>query len=223
MHPEAMPVDDSVNPCTRMRKEARKTANAYMMKFSSEPDAIIHHGVGMRRMLHADFGRLSACPTSDAPRIGSCNVSSAGISSSAGTAASTMAARHPKACATGPLQKLLNARPMGTPSMNSASAPERLCDGNRSPSQLVATGAQTASPTATPSREKSRKPYVPATAVDAVSALHTVIPEASSFLRLQRSASLPRGTPITAYSSVKAVVIQPIWVWERLNSLRIGS
>jgi len=193
-----MPVDESVSPWTRMRNAARKPAKEYMMKFSSEPDAMIHHNVGMRRMLQADFCEFARPPASEAPRIGSCSKSSAGSSNSAGIAAATIAVRHPKACATGPLKKLLNPRPMGTPSINSARAPERLFDGNRSPSQLVPTGAQTASPTATPSREKSRKPNVPAIAVEAVSALQTAIPEASSFFRLQRSANLPSGTPITA-------------------------
>src|SRR4051794_39877348 len=140
-----MPVADSVNPCTRMRKDDRKTENEYMMKLSSEPEAMIHHSVGMRRIDQADLG-ITGAPASEAPRLGSCKSTRAGTSSSAGTAATTIAVRHPNACATGPLQKLLSARPMGTPSMNSASAPERLCEGNRSPSQLVATGAQTASP-----------------------------------------------------------------------------
>ena len=49
----------------------------------------------------------------------------------------------------------LSAPPMGTPSMKTAMARERRAGGNRSPIQLVAAGAQTASPTATPSRETS--------------------------------------------------------------------
>src|SRR5579864_5615707 len=90
-----------------------------------------------------------------APRAGSRSSSNAGTSTRAGAAARAIDARQPYACAMGPLKKKLSAPPTGTPSMKSASTRERRSGGNRSPSQLVAAGAQAASPTPTPTREKS--------------------------------------------------------------------
>src|SRR5258706_10611728 len=106
-----MPVEPIEKPCTLIRKEARKVAKAYIMKFSSAPDAMIHHSVGILRMLQAGFCGPTGARDSDAPRTGSCSDSSAGISRRAGAAASTIADRQPNACAIGPLKKLLMAWP----------------------------------------------------------------------------------------------------------------
>src|SRR5882672_2092099 len=102
-------------PCTLIKKEARKVEKAYMMKFSSAPEAMIHHRVGIRRMLQTGFRGPTGARDSDAPRIGSWSESSAGTSSTAGTAARTIAVRQPNACAAGPLKKLLKDWPIGTP------------------------------------------------------------------------------------------------------------
>src|ERR1700751_5712167 len=150
-----MPDLASDKPWTRLKNAGKKVPMAYMLKFSSAPEAIIHHSVGMRSTLHIEPRASGARWLSLAPRSGSGIISKAGIRNNAGTAANTIAARQPYACAIGPLKKKPSAPPTGTPSMNSPSTRERLVGGNRSPSQLVAVGAQAASPTPTPTREKS--------------------------------------------------------------------
>src|SRR5947209_20422810 len=54
MQADAIPVEASEKPCTRIRKDARKTAKEYMVKLSTAPEAMIHHSVGIRRMLQGD-------------------------------------------------------------------------------------------------------------------------------------------------------------------------
>ena len=93
-----------------------------------------------------------------AGRSGSLNHSTAGISTSPGTAASTIAMRQPCACATGPLIAALNMMPTGTAIMNPAMARARCATGIRSPIQLVAAGVQTASPIPTPRRVANSTP-----------------------------------------------------------------
>ncbi len=143
--------------------------------------------------LESGTGRISL-----APRSGSGSSNSAGTRSSAGAAANTIAARQPYAWASGPLKKKLSAPPTGTPNMKSARTRERLSGGKRSPSQLVAAGAQPASPTPTPIREKSNMLKLPAKAADAVSEDQITIAAAKSFLRLAVSAMRPSGKPISA-------------------------
>src|SRR6267154_105294 len=182
----------------RLRNAGRKVAMAYMLKFRSAPDTIIHQRVGIRRMLHIEpRGSVGGC-ISLAPRTGSGSSNNAGIRISAGAAAKAIAVRHPYAWASDPLKKKLSAPPTGTPSMNSARTRERLSGGNRSPSQLVAAGAQAASPTPTPIREKSSIPKLPANAADAVSDDQTRIAVARSFFRLAESAMRPSGSPTNA-------------------------
>src|SRR6267154_6092171 len=53
MQADAIPVEASEKLWTRIRKDARKTAKAYMVKLRIAPEAIIHHRVGIRRMLQA--------------------------------------------------------------------------------------------------------------------------------------------------------------------------
>src|SRR5882762_10732496 len=125
----------------RLRNAGRKVAMAYMLKFRSAPDTIIHQSVGIRRMLHIEPPDSVGGCISLAPRTGSGSSNNAGISISAGAAAKAIAVRHPYAWASDPLKKKLSAPPTGTPSMNSARTRERLSGGNRSPSQLVAAGA----------------------------------------------------------------------------------
>src|SRR5436305_6252693 len=112
-------------------------------------------GAGSTSAIELRLAAERAC--SAAPREGSRNSNSTGASSSAGRAAKTIAVRHPQACAAGPLKKKLSAPPIGTPNMNNARALARRSGGNRSPIQLVAAGANVASPTATPSREASSR------------------------------------------------------------------
>src|SRR5712671_96903 len=182
----------------RLRNAGRKVAMAYMLKFRSAPDTIIHHRVGMRRMLHIEPPDSVGGCISLAPRTGSGSSNNAGISISAGAAAKAIAVRHPYAWASDPLKKKLSAPPTGTPSMNSARTRERLSGGKRSPSQLVAAGAQPASPTPTPIREKSNMLKLPAKAADAVSEDQITIAAAKSFLRLAVSAMRPSGSPTNA-------------------------
>src|SRR5437016_7526990 len=171
---------------------------AYILKLREAPDARIHHGVGGRRRPGADVPTAGTGCVSLAPRRGSSSISNVGTSTSAGAAATTMAARQPCACASGPLEKYASAPPNGTPNMNNASTRERLSAGKRSPSQLVAAGAHVASPSPTPTREIRRIEKFVAIAAHAVSDAHTTNPQASSFLRLPESAMRPSGTPIIA-------------------------
>ena len=88
--------------------------------------------------------------------------------------------------------------PTGTAIMKPAMARARRLAGTRSPIQLVAAGAHTASPAPTPRRETSSMAKLDARAPEAVRAAHTATPAASRRLRLTRSARRPRGTPATA-------------------------
>lgn len=90
------------------------------------------------------------------PAPGSRSNSNAGASTSPGSAATASATLQPKACATGPPTEKLRKPPTGTAIMNHAMARVRRAAGTRSASQLVAAGAQTASPTPTPSRVTAR-------------------------------------------------------------------
>src|ERR1039457_3261863 len=93
-----------------------------------------------------------------APRGGSCNHSSAGTSNSAGAAATASAMRQPWACATSPVMVALSITPTGTAIMKPAMARARRAAGTRSPIQLLAAGAHTASPIPTPNREAASNP-----------------------------------------------------------------
>src|SRR5271168_1469663 len=104
----------------RLKKAGRKVPMAYMLKLNSAPEAMIHHRVGIRKTDQKEPVECANVPVSAAPLRGSGNVRSSGMSNTAGSAAVTIAARHPKACAIGPLRKKLSALPTGTPSMNKA-------------------------------------------------------------------------------------------------------
>jgi hypothetical protein len=54
MQPEAIPAEASETPWTRIRKDARKTAKAYIVKLNSAPDAMIHQRVRIRRMVQGE-------------------------------------------------------------------------------------------------------------------------------------------------------------------------
>ena len=71
-------------------------------------------------------------------------------------------------------------------------------DVDRAFAQAVAAGAQTASPTPTPSRKTKSCQKLRAAPETAVSALQTTTPTASNRVRLMRSASRPNGTPTKA-------------------------
>ena len=94
--------------------------------------------------------RSPARPT--ASRSGSRSHSSAGTSNAAGAAASARAARQPHACAAGPVTAELSITPTGTAIMKPAMARARRPAGTIAPIQLLAAGAQTASPIPTPRR-----------------------------------------------------------------------
>src|ERR1700691_2333390 len=175
-------------------KAGRKVAKAYMLKFNNAPDKMIHHKVRMRSRAYMDPRAAIAEACSDAPRAGSCTRSNNGTKMIAVAAALTNAVRQPQACAIGPHNKKLNAPPIGTPSINTDRTRARRCGGNRSPIQLFPTGAQTASPTPTPSRVNTRNEKLAARPDAAVSADHTVTPMVSSFLRRQTPAPPPSGT-----------------------------
>jgi hypothetical protein len=49
-----MPDFASDRPGTRLRNAGKKVPMAYMLKFSSAPEAMIHHIVGMRSTLHIE-------------------------------------------------------------------------------------------------------------------------------------------------------------------------
>src|ERR1700733_2495678 len=221
--PQVTPARATEYPCTRVMKAGRNVAKAYILKFNNAPDKMIHHKVRMRSTAYMD--PLPSIPEacSDSPRPGSCTRSNNGTKMIAGAAALTNAVRQPQACAIGPHNKKLNAPPIGTPSMNTDKTRARRCGGNRSPIQLVPTGAQTASPTPTPSRVNTRNEKLMARPDAAVSADHTVTPMVSSFLRLQTSATRPSGTPARAYTQMNMLPRSPIWVSDKPNSFRIGS
>src|SRR5271156_136843 len=185
-------------PCTRVMKAGRKVPRAYILKLNNAPDTMIHHKVGTRSRADSDPALLTVRVSSDAPRAGSWTRSNRGTRRIAGAAALTIAVRQPHPCAIGPHNKKLSAPPTGTPSMNSDRKRARRFAANRSPIQLVPAGAQTASPTPTPSRVNNRKEKLAANPDAAVSADHTVTPMARSFLRLQTSATRPRGKPTKA-------------------------
>src|SRR5580658_2034266 len=185
-------------PCTRVMKAGRNVPRAYKLKLINAPDKMIHHKVGTRSRADNDRLLSTAKASSDAPRAGSCRRSKRGTRRIAGAAALTIAVRQPHRCAIGPHNKKLSAPPTGTPSMNSDKTRARRFTANRSPIQLVPAGAQTASPTPTPSRVANRKEKLVANPDAAVSADHTVTPMASSFLRLQTSTTRPRGNPARA-------------------------
>ena len=103
--PVAIPERASVRPWMRLRNAGRKVPMAYMLKLSSAPERMIHHMVGILRMASIEPVSSGSRCSSAAPRAGSPRRSSTGTSSRAGAAASTIAARHPYACATGPLKK----------------------------------------------------------------------------------------------------------------------
>src|SRR5438045_3263025 len=105
---------------------------AYILKLRKTPEAMIHHSVGRRSKPSADVPTAGTGCVSLAPRRGSSSISNVGTSTSAGAAATTMAARQPCACASGPLEKYASAPPNGTPNMNNASTRERLSAGKRS-------------------------------------------------------------------------------------------
>src|SRR5579885_402839 len=107
--------------------------------------------------------------------------------------------------------------------MKNASGRARRSAGKRSPIQLVAAGATTASPTAKPRRETSSMVKLAASAAVAVRADHTAIPHARSWRRLPRSASRPSARPTSAYSQMNAEPSSPIWPSVRWKSLRMGS
>src|SRR6202050_3478089 len=196
--PQVTPARATEYRCTRVMKAGRKVPSAYMLKFNNAPDKMIHHKVGIRRSTDIDPFPSTAAAASDAPRAGSCKRSNNGTKRIEGAAALTNAVRQPHAWAIGPHNKKLSAPPTGTPNMNSDRARARRFGGNRSPIQLVPTGAQTASPTPTPSRADDRKEKTAANPDAAVSADHTVTPIVSSFFRLQTSATRPSGTPARA-------------------------
>jgi hypothetical protein len=145
------------------------------------------------------------------------------MSSVAGSAASASATLQPWACATGPVTAKLSIPPTGTAIMNHAMARARRSGGTTSPIQLVAAGAHTASPIPTPRRVANSMPKLTASPPRPVSPAHTAVPMASRRLRLHVSANRPKGTPATAYSTVKTVVSAPSCVSERWNSRRSGS
>src|SRR5256884_6509689 len=78
---------------------------AYILKLRKPPEAMIHHSVGRRSKPSADVPTAGTGCVSLAPRRGSSSISNVGTSTSAGAAATTMAARQPCACASGPLEK----------------------------------------------------------------------------------------------------------------------
>src|SRR6185369_4263893 len=98
-----MPDSRRESPCNRLNNAGRNEASAYILKFTSAPEAIIHHIAGMRRMAHTET--RSTVPFSDAPRAGSRSHSNAGNTTNAGRAAVTIAVRHPNECAMELLKK----------------------------------------------------------------------------------------------------------------------
>ena len=119
------------------------------MKLTIAPEAAIHHSAGI---LNSENGADPRPASAAAKRTGSGNHSNAGTRTNAGAAASAKATRHPCACATGPVMAKLSITPTGTAIMKPAMARARRAAGTRSPIQLVAAGAQTASPIPTPRR-----------------------------------------------------------------------
>ncbi len=101
----AIPDRASVSPWMRLRTAGKNVPIAYMLKLSIAPEAMIHHMVGIFRMAAIDDFAIASWCASAAPRTGSVSRSRNGIRTTAGAAASTMAARHPYAWATGPLKK----------------------------------------------------------------------------------------------------------------------
>ena len=87
----------------------------------------------------------------------------------------------------------------------------------------VEAGAQLASPTPTPRRTRNSCQKVRVSPDAAVIMLQNETPAARIRTRFERSARRPSGTPIAAYSRVKAVASQPSWMSSRCHSLRIGS
>src|SRR5262245_34919642 len=115
------------------------------------PDAAIHQNAceGFHFVVVSTAGFVLA---------GSRRNKTAGISSTAGAAASAIAILQPNACATGPPTAKLSSPPTGTAIMNQDMARERRLGGVTSPIQLAATGVHTASPMPTPRRVKSSMP-----------------------------------------------------------------
>ncbi len=99
----------------------------------------------------------------------------------------------------------------------------RLSDGNRSPISDADAGAHDASPMPTPSRRTNICPKFCAMPDAAVSRLHRNTPAERMYLRVERSASRPKGIPTTAYNRMNAVPSAPNDASLRSNSFRIGS
>src|SRR5262249_56364056 len=97
-----------------------------------------------------------------------------------GRAATETAGGRPRCSATGPLTKKLSANPSGRPSMNNDLARARRSAGTRSPISELATGAQLASPTPTPSRSVKSDQKFHANPEAKVSALHRPTPAATT-------------------------------------------
>ena len=98
------------------------------------------------------MGAATLCERPAVSRAGSFSQSSAGTSKMDGAAASANAVRQPHACAAGPVIAELSITPTGTAIMKPAMARARCPAGTSAPIQLLAAGAQTASPIPTPKR-----------------------------------------------------------------------
>lgn len=123
-------------------------------KFAMAPDPAIHQRARIlksaRRALPGPWPRpaeAAGTPPGPSSRPGSFSHSTAGTTASA--------TRQPNACATGPPMAKLNMPSTATAIMSAAMARARRSAGTRSPIQLAATGAHTASPIPTPSRVAS--------------------------------------------------------------------
>src|SRR5262245_15565745 len=98
---------------------------------------------------------------------------------------------------------------MGRPIMKTDIAFARCCGGYGAPKGEGQAGAQVASPTPTPRRTRNSCAKLRVRADTAVIRLQKRTPAARIRVRFERSARRPSGTPIAAYSRVKAVASQP--------------
>src|SRR5687768_5956992 len=111
------------------------------------------------------------------------------------------AARQPYAFAIVPLTAKLRAMPIGRPSIKMLIALPRFSEGYRSPIRDVEAGAHEASPTPTPNRRANIWAKFCARPEAAVSTLQANTPAERISFRGDLSASLPNGTPTTAYNN----------------------
>src|SRR5271165_6377594 len=109
--------------------------------------------------------------------------------------------RQPYVDATSPLTYAPRKYPAGKPSMKTASARPRFAAGYKSPISELPAGAQTASPTPTPSRAANIDAKFHVHPDAAVSRLQTATPIPSRRDRFFVSERRPIGTPMIAYNS----------------------